>query len=76
MLIAKIKSEILNPVVGFMFALALLYFVYGMYEFIAGADNEDAVSKGREHMLYGIIGMFIMVSAFGILKLICNTIRC
>jgi len=58
-----------------MFAVALLYFLYGMYEFVAGGDNEDRLTKAKNYILYGIIGLFIMVSAFGILNLICNTIR-
>jgi hypothetical protein len=35
-----------------------------------GADHK----QGLQHMLYGLLGMFIMVSVWGIIGLITNTI--
>ncbi len=75
-LIEKIKENILNPIMGFMFAVALLYFLWGVYEMIAGADNEDQITQGQRHIAYGLLGLFIMTSAFGILNIICNTVNC
>lgn len=72
--INNITSNIIQPIIGFLFALALVMFIWGIVQFIANAENEEKLNEGKEHMLWGIMGMFIMVSVFGIMNLICNTI--
>jgi len=37
-------------------------------------DKEDKRTAGKQHMIWGIIGMAIMVSVFGIINLIMSTI--
>ena len=72
---AKVYEVILNPLVTFMFALALVMFLVGMLQFfVYKAQGSDKVSQGRSHMLWGLIGMFIMISVFGIMRLIIGTI--
>ncbi|RJQ30734.1 hypothetical protein C4572_03635 [Candidatus Parcubacteria bacterium] len=66
-LIANIKLNVLNPIIGFMFAIAVVMFIYGIVEYILGADNEDKRDKGKEHMIWGVIGMFVMVGVYGIM---------
>ncbi|MFA6006251.1 MAG: hypothetical protein WC764_00790 [Candidatus Paceibacterota bacterium] len=73
-LIGKIESAILNPIIGLLGAAALAYFIWGVAEFIYHVDNEAERSKGRQHMLYGVIGLAIMISVFGILNVVCNTV--
>lgn len=75
-LITKIKSEIVDPVISFLFILGLLYFLYGVYELVRGAESEEARATGRQHIMWGVIGMFIMISFWGIMNLICRTINC
>ena len=72
--IGKISTEILNPIIAVLFAVATLYFLWGIAAYIWNPDNEEAREKGRVGMLYGIIGMFVMVSVFGIMRFIISTI--
>jgi hypothetical protein len=72
--IGKISTEILNPIIAIMFAAATLYFLYGIAVYVWNPDNEEAREKGRLGMIYGIIGMFIMVSVFGIMTFIINSV--
>jgi len=69
-LINNIKSFIINPIIGFMFAVAVAMFLYGIVEYIYGADNEEKREVGKRHIIYGIIGIFVMVGVFGIMNLI------
>jgi len=64
----------LHPLIRFILFLGFLYFLYGVYEMVRNADNDEARATGRDHILYGIIGMFIMISFWGIMNLICGTI--
>lgn len=72
--VGKISTEILNPIIAILFALALAYFVYGVAAYLWNPDNEEARDKGRKGMLWGIIGMFIMVSVFGIMRFLISSI--
>ena len=69
-LINNIKAFIINPIIGFMFVVAVVMFVYGIVEFIYGGDNEDKREVGKRHMIYGILGIFVMIGVFGILNFI------
>lgn len=70
----KINSEIINPIITGLFALAVLYFLFGLTEFIRNQDNEEAQSAGKQHMIWGVIGIAIMLSVEGILGLIEGTL--
>ncbi|MEK7621927.1 MAG: hypothetical protein AAB415_01995 [Patescibacteria group bacterium] len=72
-LLDKIKTAIVDPIIYFLFALALLYFLYGVYEMIRNAESEEARKTGQQHVLWGVVGMFIMISFYGIMHLICKT---
>ena len=74
-LIGSIGVNILTPLVWIFFGLATIYFLWGVFEFIRDYDNPEARGKGAQHMLRGVIGMFIMFSAFGIMNLIAATIK-
>lgn len=72
-LIGKIITNILNPIIILMFAIALAVFAFGVVRYVWQPENEEERSKGRTSMFWGIIGMFVMVSVYGILRLIINT---
>ena len=57
-----------------MFAIAAVYFAYGIFEFIKDSDSADAREKGKQHIIWGLIGMFIMVGVFFITDVILGTI--
>jgi uncharacterized membrane protein len=73
-LIHKINQVIINPIITLIFAVAVLVFLYGVFEYVKDADSEDARTTGRRHIIWGVVGMFIMVSVFGIMDIIMNTI--
>lgn len=72
-LIGKIITNVLNPIIILMFAIALAVFAFGVVRYVWQPENEEERSKGRTSMFWGVIGMFVMVSVFGILRLIINT---
>ena len=69
----KLNQAILFPLITLLLTVALVVFLYGCFEFIAGADNEQVRSKGKQHILWGIIGMLVMVSAWSILSIAAAT---
>jgi hypothetical protein len=73
--IDPIISNIVYPAIGLLFGLAVVIFVYGALQFVIHGADEDARKKGKDTLLWGTFGMFIMVSAWGIIYLISNTIK-
>jgi hypothetical protein len=70
-----IVTNILNPIMGALFTFGFFVFVWGVVEMIVKAESADARTQGQKHMLYGALGMFIMLSAWGIIRLIGSTIN-
>lgn len=73
-LVSTVSVEIINPLIALLFAVALVYFIYGVVKFVANADNEAEREKGKQHIMYSIIGLVIMVGVWGIVKLIIASI--
>ncbi len=73
-LMASINRVIVNPLIYFLFALALVYFLYGLLKYLLSPDNEELRTSSKSHMLWGIFGMFIMIAVFGIMNLLLGTL--
>lgn len=73
-LLSNINSQIVTPLIYLMFALALIYFLYGVFVFIKNADSPEKREEGGKSILWGVIGMFIMLSVKGIINLVLGTI--
>lgn len=71
--IGNVNRLIINPIILLLFGLAVVYFLYGVFQFIANQENEEAKTKGRSHMIWGIIGMVIMMGVFAIMNIIIST---
>jgi predicted PurR-regulated permease PerM len=73
-LMMSINRVIINPLITLLFALAVVYFVYGLAKFLLSPDNEELRKTSKQHMLWGIFGMFIMIAVFGVLNLVLKTL--
>jgi uncharacterized membrane protein YbhN (UPF0104 family) len=65
--IQAVTNEIINPIIGIIFAAALVYFLWGLAMFIFSADDSAKRTQYKQHMFWGLIGMVVMVSVFAIL---------
>lgn len=61
---------IVGLLIPIVFAIALLVFFWGLVMFLANAGEEDARAKGRQLMIWGIIGLFVMASVWGIVAFV------
>ena len=53
------------------FALCLLYFFWGVAKYIrTGAGSDQAAEEGKRVMIWGIVGLFVAFSAWGIISFI------
>ncbi len=70
-LIVKLQS-ILNSLVPIMVALGMVYFVWGVVQYVI-ADAEEAKKTGKNRIIYGIIGFAVIVSLWGLVNIVANT---
>jgi hypothetical protein len=73
-LIQSILTNIVNPLVALMVGVAVVVFLWGVFDFIRNAESPEKRKEGGMHMLFGAIGLFVMVTAYGILNLILGSI--
>lgn len=73
-LVKKINKAIINPLIVLLFALAFIYFIVGLLQYILNPASSEERGTGRSHILWGLVGMTIMVSVWGIMTIIVNTI--
>lgn len=72
--IDPIISTIVNPLILLAFFVALIVFVYGIFQMV-WSEGDDARQNGKLSIVSGLIGMFIMTSAWGIIYIISNTVK-
>jgi len=71
--LSNVTKLIINPIIVLLFALASAYFIYGVFQFIVNANNEEKKTEGKNHMLWGIVGLVIMMGVWTLLNLMLNT---
>lgn len=67
-------TTILNGVIALLFVLVTLYFIWGVIQYVSAAGEETKLKLGKEHMIWGIIGMAVMAGAWGIVRIITSTL--
>jgi hypothetical protein len=58
---------LINPVISIIVGLGVVYFFWGMGQFILRAGEDKAREEGRQKMIWGIVAIFVMVSISGII---------
>lgn len=64
----------INQAVGFLIALAVLLFIYGVVRYMLAGGDEEAVKTGRKYILWGIIGLAVIVSVWGLVNLLTTSL--
>jgi len=65
-------GELLGYVIPVLVALGVVYFVWGVVQYVIG-DSEEAKKKGRDRMIFGIVGLVVIVAVWGLVAIILRT---
>ena len=71
--IDRINQYILNPLILLAFAIAFLMFMVGVVQFIATETADTKRGDAKKRIAWGLFGMFIMISAYGLIRIILAT---
>jgi hypothetical protein len=65
-------TDIVNAVIPFLLAIAVVVFIYGVIKYVV-SSAPDEKAAGRSYIIWGIIGIAVILSIFGLVKLLQNT---
>ena len=67
-----VVKNILDILIPLLITAALVYFIYGVVKYVISSDADDK-EKARAVVTRGILGLFIIVSIWGIIGIIQST---
>jgi hypothetical protein len=65
-------SELLAYVIPVLIALGVVYFVFGVVTYVIG-DSDEAKKKGRDKIIYGVIGLAVITALWGLVNIVTDT---
>lgn len=68
-----LASTFLNALIGLFVTLAIVVFFWGLIMYLWNVDEKKA--EGLQIMLWGVIAIFVMVSLWGIIRLLQSTFQ-
>jgi len=64
---------LLNAGIGLLVTAAILAFFYGLVMYLLSINNQEKRKEGISIMIYGILAITVMVSVWGLVRLLQNT---
>ncbi len=65
---------VLGKLPALFLAVAVIFTLWGVTKFVAAGDNDEARDAGKKSMIWGVLGVVIMVSLWGIINLVQKTV--
>lgn len=67
-------ANILKLLIPMAFALAIIYFFYGVAKYISSAGDPKKADEGKSIMIYGVIAIAVMASVYGLVAYLQSTL--
>ncbi len=67
-------ASVINIVLGFLGIIAVLIILLGGFKWMTAAGNEDKVSEAKKLIGAGVIGLIIILMAFGIAQFVISAL--
>lgn len=72
-ILCTIAFDVLNPIIGTLIVLATVVFLWGIVRYLSAGGDTEKLKEARNFIVWGIIGLFVMVSVWGLVALLNNT---
>jgi len=67
-------NGVINLVFPVLVGIAVIVIIWAIFQMVLNAGDEEARKAGRTKLLWGIIGIFLMLSVWGLINILINTI--
>ena len=65
-------GDIFDLAIPVLVILGVLYFVWGVVSYVIASD-EEAKKKGKDRMIYGLIGLVVITALWGLVAILTRT---
>jgi hypothetical protein len=77
--LANVIEYVFSPLYQLAVELSVIYFLYGVFMFIwkmrdPDASDSEGRNDGKRHMIWGTVGLFIILSVGGIIRVFNDTL--
>lgn len=66
--------DLVNTIIPLFMVVAVAVFLWGIIRYITSAGDEEKQKAARGYIIYGLIGIFVMVAFWGIITILTNTL--
>lgn len=70
----EIAASVIRVVLGFLGIIAVLIILYAGFLWMTAAGNDDKIATAKSMMSAGVIGLIIILAAFGIATFVMNAL--
>src|SRR3989338_7548863 len=71
--LVNVAGGIIQVIVPFVIGLAVLVIIWGIFGYITGAGDEEKRGEAKQYIIWGVIGVFIMLSVWGLVNVVVNS---
>ena len=64
---------ILDSVVPFIVGLAVFIVIWGIFNYITHAADEEKRAQAKQYIIWGVVGVFCMLSVWGFVNILYNS---
>lgn len=72
--INNIANEIINPIIYLLIGVSLIAFLFGLASYLFAGGNTDKRIEASKYMLWGLVGLFITSTSYGLVAVVQNTV--
>ena len=71
--ILRTIRSIVDTIVPLLMVIAVAVFLWGIVKYITSAGDEEKRKAAQGYIIYGLIGLFIMVAFWGLIRVVTGT---
>lgn len=60
-------------VVSLLITIAMIGFIWGVIQMFINPNNEEARKQGKSYVIWGLVGLFVIISVWGLVGVLTNT---
>lgn len=65
--------NLLNQLIPILISIAVVWFIWGVVQFVTAGADEEKRKGGRNTMIFGIIAIFVIVAVWGLVNILEGT---